>query len=73
MVDFLIGPLPTELGHLTVLENLACHENQALSEALPVELGLLTAVEDLKVGINNFTGPHPFLSSHRHLACKTYV
>ncbi|KAK3237579.1 hypothetical protein CYMTET_52358 [Cymbomonas tetramitiformis] len=52
------GPLPTELGLLTSLQDLYLNDN-SITGPLPTELGLLTSLQDLDVGDNSITGRLP--------------
>ena len=54
----LTGPVPTELGNLSNLENLSLNNN-ALTGPIPTELGSLTALRNLALGGNELTGPDP--------------
>ena len=54
----LSGPIPTEIGLLTALVNLALDSNQ-LSGPIPTEIGLLTALVNLALDGNQLSGPIP--------------
>ena len=54
----LSGPIPSELGKLSSLENLGLMGNQ-LSGPIPSELGKLSSLENLGLGSNQLSGPIP--------------
>ena len=54
----LSGPLPTEIGNLSKLEDLNLWANQITGE-IPVELGNLSKLEDLDLWANQITGEIP--------------
>ncbi len=54
----LSGPIPPELGHLSLLARLDLHGNR-LTGSIPVELGNLANLEVLRLEQNRLTGPFP--------------
>ncbi len=57
-VNNLAGPLPTEIGNLTMLNNLGMLGNQ-LSGSIPTSIGNLTNLESLELSENQLTGTIP--------------
>ena len=52
------GPIPTELGTLSNLQELQLSSNQ-LTGPIPTELGTLSNLQELKLSSNQLTGPIP--------------
>ncbi|KAK3265921.1 hypothetical protein CYMTET_25424, partial [Cymbomonas tetramitiformis] len=67
----LSGPLPTQLGHLTMLTTWQQYSN-SLTGSLPTEIGLMTALKNVVLNSNIFSGSLPteigLLSSIEYLA-----
>ena len=56
--NYLSGPIPAELGHLTRLEELLLDNNE-LSGPIPAELGKLTSLRELGLNNNYLSGTIP--------------
>eukprot|EP00980_Cylindrotheca_fusiformis_P005110 scaffold1084_cov38-Cylindrotheca_fusiformis.AAC.1 len=61
--DELMGPIPSEIGHLQQLTSLEIFYNK-FSGPIPSEIGHLQQLKSLELGLNTFSGPIPSEIGH---------